>query len=184
MGGQVTARITREGPGSDGALPYHRARFPALPRFGVTRHGIWPTNSIEESWGVTSQGRITREAPVRTEPHPTTARGFPRCLVSASPAMELADQFDRRIMGGHVTRQDNLGSPGSDGASPHHPRGFPPCPACDVTRHGIADQLTEESMGGTSQGRITREAPAQAELRPTCAGFLASTFIILALIRL
>jgi hypothetical protein len=32
--------------------------------------------SIEEFMGVASQGRMTRQAPVRAEPHPT----YPRCL--------------------------------------------------------------------------------------------------------
>jgi hypothetical protein len=44
----------------------------------VRTGGVTVTFSIEfdedeEDWGMTSCGRLTREAPVRTEPHPTVS---------------------------------------------------------------------------------------------------------------
>jgi hypothetical protein len=57
--------------------PYHGApephptirQFPLLPPLRRQPLWNWPSDSTEESWEVTSQGRITQETPVRTEPH-------------------------------------------------------------------------------------------------------------------
>jgi hypothetical protein len=53
-------------PGPDGASPY----LPGNIVFGERRHADTP---IRFSPGVTSQAKATRQAPVRTEPHPTCA---------------------------------------------------------------------------------------------------------------
>jgi hypothetical protein len=61
-------QITREAPalvGRSSGVP----GFPALPACDVNPYGI-TTNRPSYSLGVMSQGRMTREAPVRTEPHP------------------------------------------------------------------------------------------------------------------
>ena len=74
--------------------------------------------------GVTSQGAMTRKAPVRTEPHPTMRRGLPRCLPYDVTPYAIGRPIDEDFMGGHVVRRDDEKSPGSDGASPYHRRGL------------------------------------------------------------
>jgi hypothetical protein len=61
---------------------------------------------------------MTREAPVRTEPHPTTA--LPRLRMS--PSMELVCQSTQRFTRVHVARQDDTGSPVR--TEPHPTRSF------------------------------------------------------------
>src|SRR5580698_7934850 len=68
---------------------------------------------------VSSQGRMTLKAPVRTEPHPT----FSRCLRAAShmtlPPYGIGRPIDKGTRGGQFTRQDDAEGPGSDRASPY-----------------------------------------------------------------
>jgi hypothetical protein len=69
VGGHVASRGDAGSPGSDGASPYRRPG--AWPR----RHPLGSVyQSRRNSWGVMLQAGATREAPVRTEPHPTAAR--------------------------------------------------------------------------------------------------------------
>ena len=70
MGGHVARRDDAGSPGSDGASPYLRRGFPRCLAYDVTPYAIGRPID-EEFMGVTSQGRMTRKAPVRTEPHPT-----------------------------------------------------------------------------------------------------------------
>jgi hypothetical protein len=46
-------------------------------------------------------------------------RGFPRCLAYDVIPYKLVAQLTNEFMGGHITRQDDPESPGSDGASPY-----------------------------------------------------------------
>ena len=65
----------------------------------------------------------------------------------------------------------HAGSPGSDGASPYLRRGFPYHPALRRDPpHEILVSWPANFIGGDAICEATREAPAQAELRPTCAG--------------
>jgi hypothetical protein len=64
--------------------------------------------------GLTSWGRVTSEAPVRTEPHPT------RTPIRRSPTRRHVSPMGVDIMG-----QGHLRSPGSDGAS-HYQNADPP----------------------------------------------------------
>jgi hypothetical protein len=48
-------------------------------------------------------------------------------------------------------------------------RGFRFVLPCDVT-HELLNRLVDYSIGDDVVGEATRKAPAQAELRPTCAG--------------
>jgi hypothetical protein len=79
MGGHVTRRDDAESPGSGGASPY----LSALSRHDVIPYLMeWVEQSTEQFMGGTSHGRMTRKAPVRAEPHPTTelrsaGAGFP-----------------------------------------------------------------------------------------------------------
>ncbi len=123
MWGRVARQDDTESPGSDGASPY----LPALPPRGLA-YDITPYAELARPTdkgihcGVALQGRMTRKAPVRTEPHPT----FRRCLRVAasmtSPRIELAGQTDKDFIRGRVANQDDTESPGSDGASPYLPQ--------------------------------------------------------------
>ena len=90
---------------------YRKAGSPGKPRFGQSltlptrgclAHDVMPYKLVDQltkiSYGVTSQGRITRKAPVRTEPHPTN----PRCL-EITPTKEYTRA--------HIARQDHAESP-------------------------------------------------------------------------
>jgi hypothetical protein len=98
--------------------------------------------------GVTSQGRVTRETPVRTEPHPTNVGGFPRGLDYDVTPQGIGRPIDRGIHGGHIARQGDAGNPGSDGASPYQRRGFPRGLAYDVTPYGIGRPIDKGIHGG------------------------------------
>jgi hypothetical protein len=105
----------------------------------------WSTNFIG---GVTFLGEVTRNAPVRTEPHPTSPRhpalrrepprnvgsiGRPIPLGVTSWARQRGGPALRRepsriwvdwrpiSLGGDILRRGQAESPGSDGASPYQP---------------------------------------------------------------
>ena len=84
------------------------------------------------------------------------------------------------MLGGDVGVQGEAGSPGSGGASPYLRRGFRR--SRFMARATIAEKRTAKRArtfsaasdarrmwGVALEGRAKREAPAQAELRPTCA---------------
>jgi hypothetical protein len=77
-----------------------------------------------------------------------------------SPPMKLVDQLTEEFMEGHATRQDDLESPGSGGASPY----LSASPSLMTSPPmKLVDQLTEEFMGVTPQGRMNWKAPVRAE---------------------
>ena len=75
--------------------------------------------------------------------------------------MQLVDQLtiDENSWG-HVTRQDDVESPGAGRAKLRLSRGFGVASPRTSSPMQLVDQLTEEFMGVTSQGRMTRKAPA------------------------
>ena len=70
-------------------------------------------------------------------------------------------------MRGHVTKQDNAGDPGSDGASPYHRAVSRVASPVTSPAMELADQTDRRIMEAyvTKQGNAV--SPAQAELRPT-----------------
>jgi hypothetical protein len=92
-----------------------RSRLWRHPRKRLVDQSRW------EFWGVTSQSRMTREAPVRTEPHPTNVGVFPESFRVTTPmASSLIRLVGRpRNIWGILAIQDDAESPGSDGASPY-----------------------------------------------------------------
>ena len=71
----VGVNIARRGdagsPGSDGASPYLSRVFRLASPCTVIPQESENDPYQKDSWGLTLQGGATREAPVRTEPHPT-----------------------------------------------------------------------------------------------------------------
>ena len=59
------------------------------------------------------------------------------------------------------------------GAESTFPRGL----AYGVISYKTGRLMTKAFIGVTSQANLTREAPAQAELRPTCAGASLQPFL-------
>jgi hypothetical protein len=98
-----------------------------------------------------------------------------------------ASREKRETDGGDAEGQVNAESPGSGGASPYLSRGLSrrrvsmtsppknPVPLSIVSRIPMikppsAAREKRETDRVTGKGRSTRKTPAQAELRPTCAG--------------
>ena len=102
--------------------------------------------SAKISYGVTSQGRMTRKAPVRTEPHPTNPR-LPR---QRRYGLQIGRPIGKNFIRGHIARQDHPESPGSDGASPYQPA----LPRPRRYALQIGRPIGKNSYGVISQGRI------------------------------
>jgi hypothetical protein len=147
MGGDVMWQVDAASPGSGGASPYLRRSFalyrgrgfpPILVVLGLGRE----TAQWEKSTGVTSCGRLTRQAPVRAEPHPTsggaspsTAAGASRPSSSSSSSALAVKRLGEKNLWevascGRLTRQAPVRAephPTSGGASPYAP-GLPAHP--------------------------------------------------------
>ena len=126
-GRDVVGQGNPESPGSDGASPYQwvSTLFPPIVLVLVLVLDFF----MQAHGGVTSLGRATREAPVRTEPHPTKGLrlSFPPIVLVL--VLVLVLDFFMQVHGGvtslgGATRE----SPGSDGASPYQRASplFPP----------------------------------------------------------
>ena len=90
-----------------------------LPTRGRLANDVMPYKLVGQSakisYGVISQGRMTRKAPVRTEPHPTN----PRSTRQRRYALQIGRPIGKNFIWGHIARQDDPESPGSDRASPY-----------------------------------------------------------------
>jgi hypothetical protein len=169
MGRRVIRQDHAESPGAGSAKLRLSRGFPRCLAHGEKRIGV-------SAWGgsgcgrwVTSQGRITRKAPVRTEPHPTNLR----CLAYDVLVDQLTKEFMGVALQGRFTRNARVR------AEPHPTD--PRCLAYDVTLYKLTDQLTKEFIGVASQGRFTRKAPVRAEPHPTNLRCLAYDVIRYAL---
>jgi hypothetical protein len=124
----------------------------------------WPTHRTE----LFMRGHVTKQDSAG-DPGSDGASPYHRAVSRVaspvtSPAMELADQTDRRIMEAYVTKQGNAASPGSGGASPYL---SPSSSTVSSSSWGFI--CINHDVWGTSLGRMTWKAPAQAELCRTCA---------------
>jgi hypothetical protein len=121
MGAHVASQDDAKSPGSDGASPYQGRGLPHCLATAISAVDL-VDQSPRSLWGwATSQARMTRKAPVRTEPHPTRAgSSVPR---HGDICCRLGRPIAQEFMGAHVASQDDAKSPGSDGASPYQ-RGF------------------------------------------------------------
>jgi hypothetical protein len=70
----VLSGVTPQSPRPRTATHDIRKTRDARGRAGRNHAGFWVSPQSAQSMGVTSWGRTTREAPVRTEPHPTCSR--------------------------------------------------------------------------------------------------------------
>ena len=90
--------------------------------------------------------------------------------------MELVDQLTRELVGGHLARQDDAKSPGSDGASPYLPA--LPRPRChplylsaqEPERVGDGTLILSEIVNG--QSRLNFSGPALQGGEDSVLGFV------------
>jgi hypothetical protein len=92
LGDHVTSGVTREAPALVAKLRLSRGS-PRCLAHDVIPYGMRRASRPSNSWGGTSQAGVTREAPVRAEPHPTS----PRCLVCDIIPYGIRRPIDRAI---------------------------------------------------------------------------------------
>jgi hypothetical protein len=95
MGGHIVSQDDAQSPGSDGASPYQRRGLLCYLAYDLLPHRIvdqW----TQEFIGVILQVEMTRKAPVRTEPHPTSGElwKFQKCVRRGSNPQPSAPEAD------------------------------------------------------------------------------------------